>query len=315
MAVLPWQNASGYWDSSYVGKTVIGPDGARYQTYPDPASPSGYTVKRSDDRGDSFQYVNAPTDGLDARQQAVEAAQADQNGFNRDISTGNLDVNRGTLDVSRQNAKTNKQNARTNQVQAQTGQFSAQTDRSYKEALVAQAKDELAFKYAQQAQTYQIQQAGVANDTLKLGASLRGPRDWDKYLETAASAGQNPQLQGALKTWSSLTNVHPNTGAVAGGNPQTYNLDSLYSDFTGSGVTSGQGGQGSGGYTAPRDANLDAVAMTPGKAGNPGWWQGLGTDEKERAKGYWESHGWSPDSVLNSLSYTSVNQGLGYGGA
>lgn len=220
--------------------------------------------------------LNDPNSWISQRIAAAERAAADQNQFNRGISQGGLDV-------QRQNAN---------------------TDRAYREALVKQAADDLAFKYAQLGQDSTFKQGQLGLDTLKLGASLTGPRRWDQYLETAAQAGQNPILNQAMNTWSSLTGGRPNTGAVSGPLPQRFDLNALFSDFGGGG---GQGGQLS------RDENLDRVAMQPGFAA-PGWWQGLSGDEQERAKGYWETRGWSPSSVLNSLSYTAPVQGLGYGG-
>jgi hypothetical protein len=241
-----------------------------------------------------------------------EAAAADQNGFNRDIQTGQLDVQRGNLGVAKQNAKTaatsakgqieiGKTNAKTARYSAETGRFSAEADKAYKEGLIEQAKKELEFKYFQQNQNYQTDQGKLGLSTLELGAGLKGPRNWDTYLETASQAGQNPLLQQAMGSWAQLTGNHPNTGAVNGPLPQKFDLNALASDFMGGGVSG----------PAQRNTALDTVAMTPGQAA-PGWWQGLSGDEQERAKGYWETHGWSPDSVLNSLSYTQGNQGLSY---
>lgn len=209
-------------------------------------------------------------------------------------------------------SRSRRMDSKTNRYNAETNRYNAKTDRRYKEALVQQAKDELAFKYHQQAQTYEIQRGTLGLNTLELGSRLRGPRDWDQYLETASRAGQDPILKGAMDTWASLSNVRPNTGAVPGPLPQRFDLNALASDFMGQGVTQ----QASGGVYDPmqnRNAALDTVAM--GGAPAPGWWQGLSDDERERAKGYWETRGWSPTSVLNSLSYQSVNQGLGYGGS
>lgn len=225
----------------------------------------------------------------DPRWAAIEQAAADQNQFNRGISSRQVGV-------SEKNAG--------------TARYSAEADARYKQALIKQAAKELEFKYHQQAQTYEIQKGQLAVSegqlglgTLQLGSQLRGPRDWDQYLETAAAAGANPMLQKALGSWSSLTNVRPNTGAVNGPLPQRFDLNALVSDFTG----------GQGPRQPSRDANLDAVAM--GQAPAPGWFQGLSGDEQDRALGYWETRGWSPRSVLNSLSYQQIGQGLGYSGA
>ena len=217
-----------------------------------------------------------PRDEVLRRFAAAEAAAADQNDFERGIKTGDQDIRRQA----------------------------SETDQQYKESLVQQAKDQLAFSYAQLSQQGQTAQGQLGLGTLSLGASLTGPRRWDQYLETAAAAGQNPQLQNAIGTWSSLTGIRPNTGAVSGPLPQKFDLNALASDFMGGGGASGQAGR--------RDANLDAVAM--GQGTQPGWWQGLSDDEQQRAQGYWETRGWSPSSIRNSLAYQSPNQGLAYGG-
>ena len=299
---LPWENGS--FMPWMVGQTFVGPDGATYQTYPDPASPTGFTAKRKDANGESFVFINAPTNPNAAyeavagantpygqRLAAAEAAAADQNTFNRGITQGGLDIQRGNLALNQTNSA---------------------ADRAYKEALVAQAQKDLEFKYYQQNQSNQIAQGNLdvnrgtlGLNTLKLGSELTGPRNWDRYLETAAQAGQNPLLQQAIGSWASLTGQRPNTGAVNGPLPQRFDLNALASDFT---------GQGAAGPGRQRIAALDTVAMNPGQAA-PGWWQGLSSDERERAKGYWESNGWSPDSVLNSLAWTAPNQSLGYSGA
>lgn len=255
--------------------------------------------------------LNDPNSVYNQRIAAAEAAAAEQNQFNRDITQGGLDVQRQNAKTNQYNARTSRQNADTSQFTAETGRYSAETDRTYREQLVKQAAEDLAFKYYQQNQQNAIAQGqldvsrgNLGLNTLQLGSSLTGVRNWDRYLETAAAAGQNPMLQNALGTWSSLTNVRPNTGAVSGPLPQKFDLNALASDFMGGGA-SGQAGQ--------RNADLDRVAMNPASAA-PGWWQGLSGDEKQRSLGYWESNGFSPSSILNSLAYTAPNQGFSYGG-
>lgn len=288
-STLPWD--TGQFMPWMVGQAFVGPDGAVYTAYPDTNSPTGYTVKRVDQNGESFQPVNAPYDmtkqyawmddpnnPYGRRLAAAEQAQAQQNKFEQGIKQGDLALRQ------------------------QTGA----ADIAYKQSLVKQAKDDLAFRYYQQNQQNAIAQGGLGLNTLQLGASLHGPRNWDSYLETASQAGQNPILNQAMDTWSSLTNVRPNTGRVNGPMPQRFDLNALASDFMGGG-----GGQS---RELPRDANLDLVAMQPGAA-SAGWWQGLSGDEKQRAMGYWEKRGWSPDSVLNSLAYTAPTQNFAYSGA
>lgn len=209
---------------------------------------------------------------------AAEAAAANQNTFNRGIT-------KDTLGVSQQNSK---------------------NDQAYKQAQVQQAKDQLQFQYAQMAQTGQNQQGQLGLQTLQLGAGLRGPRDWLSYMDATAGAGQNPLLQQAVGTWADLTNNRPRgTGAWQGATPQKFDLNALASDFgLGSGSSSG---------SSPRIAALDTVARNPGQAA-PGWWQSLGPDAQEMAKGYWEKNGDSADTILNRLSYTAPTNSFGYNG-
>lgn len=309
--VLPWENGS--FMPWMVGQTFVGPDGATYQTYPDPASPTGFTAKRRDANGESFVPINAPTNPTAAqdalfgpstpygqRLAAAEAAQADQNTFNRGITQGTLDVNR--------------QNADTSLFGAQTTRMTAESQAASARAQIDQAKKDLEFKYYQQNQNNQIAQGTLDvnrgqlfNSAMQIGAGLRGPYDWDSYLQTRAMAGQNPMLQQAGQTWSSLTNIRPNTGAVAGPAPRAFDINALAGDFM-------NGGGGGSVSTLPRDANLDAVARNPGSAA-PGWWQGLSEDERQRARGYWDKRGESSTSILNSLAWTQPTQGLGYAGA
>lgn len=303
----PWDRQGGIFPWQ-VGQVMVDEAGVQFQVYPDPASPTGYIVKRTDANGTSFQPVTAPVNPTAAQEAmfgpdtpygrrlaAAEAAAADQNTFNRGIQQGGLDVQR--------------QNANTSLYSAQTSRLSAEANAEASRAQIEQAKKDLQFRYYQQNQNNQIAQGQLYNSTLQIGAGLRGPYDWDAYLETRARAGQNPLLQQAGQTWSSLTNIRPNTGAVQGPQPQRFDINALAGDFMGAG-----GGNGGGAFELPRDANLDAVAMNPGAAA-PGWWQGMNEDERQRAKGYWDRRGHSSASILNSLAWTQPTQGLGYSGA
>jgi hypothetical protein len=274
---MPWQ----------LNQPFVGSDGNVYTPFADPSSPTGYSVRHSDQYGTDVQPITPPVNPsaaqdywantpYGARIAAAEAAQAAQNAWNQRFQYDQLGV-------SKQNAQTQLMSAR---------------------AQIEQAKQDLELRRQQEAHSYEMQRGNLGLNTMQLGASLHGPRQWDQYLRTAAAAGQNPILQGALGTWSSLTNVRPNTGAMGGPLPQRFDLNALSGDFMG-GVGQSQANQ--------RNADLDRVAM--GGAPAPGWWQGLSGSEQERAKGYWENNGWDPNSVLNSLSYTATNQGLGYSGA
>ncbi len=303
---MPWENPQGGLLPWQVGQYFVQADGSTVQVYPDQSgvgAQTGYVAKITRPDGTvTYQAAPAPinpTAAYDYIQgtpygqtlQAAERAAADQNTFNRGITQGGLDVQR--------------QNANTSLYSAQTSRLSAEANAEASRAQIEQAKKDLQFRYYQQNQNNQMARGQLGLDTLKVGSSLTGPRNWDRYLETAAAAGQNPMLQGAVGTWASLTGQRPNTGAVNGPLPQKFDLNALASDFSGQGA-SGQAGQ--------RIAALDTVAMQPGAA-QPGWWQGLSRSEKERAKGYWETNGWDPDTVLNALAWTQPNQGLGYGGA
>ncbi len=287
MAQLPW--TVGQFMPWHINQSFVGDDGALYTAYQDANSPTGYTVVRRDQGGESFSPVNAPQDPLaqtayfenspyGQRLAKSEAAQAEQNQFNNTLKRDAQDLAGQTADAARANQR----------------------------AQVEQAKKQLQFQYAQLEQQGQTARGQLGLNTLQLGASLRGPRDWDSYLETAAAAGQNPMLSRAMGDWASLTNIRPNTGAVNGPLPQRFDLNALASDFMG-------GGGGGSGAPLPRNASLDAVAM--GQGPHPGWWQGLSDAERQRSQGYWEKRGWDPSTVLNGLAYQQPTQGLGYGGA
>lgn len=307
---MPWENPQGGILPWQVGQYFVQADGSTVQVYPDRSgvgAQTGFVAKITRPDGTvTYQAAPAPinpTAAYDYLQgtpygqslQAAERAAADQNTFNRGIAQGGLDVQR--------------QNADTTYYSAQTARMTAEAQREATRAQVEQAKKDLQFRYYQQDQNNRVAQGQLYNSTLQIGAGLRGPYDWDAYLETRARAGQNPLLQQAGQTWSSLTNIRPNTGAVQGPQPQRFDINALAGDFMGAG-----GGNGGGSFELPRDANLDAVAMNPGAAA-PGWWQGMNEDERQRAKGYWDRRGHSSSSILNSLAWTQPTQGLGYGGA
>lgn len=302
--LMPWQ----------VGTPMVGSDGQVYTAVADPSSPTGYSVTHTDQYGTDTRPVNAPvnpTAGYDYLQgtsygktlTAAEQAAATQNQFNQNLQ-------RDTLGVS---------------------QASQKQTAAYQQALVEQAKKALAFQYYQQDQNNQIAQGnlGVAQgnldvnrgqldvsrgtlgmNTLQLGASLHGPRNWDDYLNTVGMAGSNPIIQGAMGTWADLTNNRPKgTGAYQGSTPQTFDLNALAGDFMG--ASGGTQGTTSG---PTRNPFLDDVARS-GQAA-PGWWSSLSPDMQERAQGYWENTGQSPSTVLSRLAWTgSGNKGLGYAGA
>lgn len=286
--VFPWEAGGTGWLPYMVGTAIPGPDGQIWITAYDENSPTGVVMRKPD--GSETKAIPAPFDQnaadkywrgtpIGQRAAAQEKASAYNTGFDQDIR-------QGTLDINRQNANTTRQTS---------------------QAQVEQAKKSLQFQYAQLAQQGQLQQGQLGLSTLTLGSQLRGPRDWLSYMDATAGAGQNPMLQQAVGAWADLTNNRPRgTGAWNGAAPQKFDLNALASDFMGGG-----GGQGGGG--SPRISALDQVARTPGAAA-PGWWQSLGSDAQEMAKGYWEKNGDSPNTILNRLAYNQPTQGFGYSG-
>ncbi len=265
--LLPWQ--TGTFQPWMQGQSFMGADGAIYQAYPDPASSTGWTIKRTDQAGTSFQVGPSPSDpyaGAQAfeaspygqRLKAAEEAQAAQNAWNQKFQTtgqnnthqyqmGQLGVQQGQLGVS---------------------QAAQKSTAEYQKGLLEQARQQLEVqKTGQQLQTgYQ---------TLDLGSRLRGERDYFQYQQMAAGASGNPLIAGAVQTWANMSNNRPTGGgAWAGGTPQPMTVGALTSDMgaatpggqmnaAGNAVTD-QGGQQTGGaYQPPTIAAFDEFLMNP----------------------------------------------------
>src|SRR5690242_8865192 len=110
--MYPWELTGGLmpWQ---LGRPFVGSDGNIYYPQADPNSPTGYSVKHTDQYGTDVQPISPPVDPLaqatyientpfGKRAAAYEAAQAQQNQFNNTLQ-------RDQLGVSRMNAQTNQQ--------------------------------------------------------------------------------------------------------------------------------------------------------------------------------------------------------------
>lgn len=248
--LLPWQN--GTFQIWQVGQTFIGPDGTLLQVYPDPNSPTGYTLKATGKDGStSFSPGPSPNDPnaqaqwfanspYGKRLEAAELAAAQQNAFNNSITQGNLGVSQATQQATAQ----------------------------YQQGLLQNAREQLAIQR-------QGQQLQTGYQTLDLGSRLRGARDYFQYQQMAAGARGNPLVQGAVQTWANMSQDRPTGGgAWAGGNPEPMTLQALTNDL-GAGGGGGGGGVNSGGnavtdgsgtYQTPTIAAFDEFLKNPHKS-------------------------------------------------
>lgn len=142
---LPWETGSLMpWQ---VGQYFTDANGVSWQVYQDPASASGYTLKRTDQAGTSFQTGPTPADPNAAanaweqspygqRYARYEEGLAQQNQFNNQLQLDTLSVKRQELrnqrDVAMRNARTEEQKARIQQ--------------EYQQGLIRIAEGELAIK-------------------------------------------------------------------------------------------------------------------------------------------------------------------------
>ena len=296
---LPWETGS--FLPYMVGQYFVGPDGSTMQIYPDPASPSGYTLKKIDKSGAvSYQIGPSPNDPAAASRwfketpegQALAAAQkglAEQNKWNRNQQEGALDLQREQLAEQKRQAMVN----------AKSQEERDRVEAWYKGQLVQNARAQLGLQ------------------TLQLGASLRGPRDWLAYQEAAGGARANPYLNQGVASWADASsNRMTGQGSWNGGAPQRMDLNALAGDFG--------GGGGGGGNDYPGGANwftgggvnkndtvgaLNSIAMNPHKA-HTGWWSSLNPSQQQMAIGAWEKSGHDPDTVLARLAAGRVSQGI-----
>lgn len=250
MPQLPWEAANGGLAPWAVGRVFIGPDNYAYQIYKDNTGvgqATGYVMKRfnpSNPSESTFSAAPAPYDPqaqydyynnspMGQAQQAYEQGIAENNAFGRKMQQNASDVAQAGVSLQ-QGAQRNQidqfnQNLRLqrDQLALQVGQQAA--DLWYHRALVSQAQQQLGL------------------ESVKVGAGLRGPRDFFQYSEAASGVRNNPALASNVASWfNPQSNVPTGTGAWQGGNPQAMTLGGLAQDFGGN-PSGGGGGWGSGG--------------------------------------------------------------------
>lgn len=305
-SALPWE--TGGFMPWMLGQTFTGPDGAVYETYQDPASPTGYTTKRVDANGVSFRPGSGPVNTAAAQEAYERSPQAqamqtylsgvaENNEFNRNLQTDTLALNRDKLKQDWQIAKLN----------ARTKAEELAVDKAYKEALIENARAELGLK-----------QANLGLDTLKLGSTLRGPRDYFFYGEAAAGARQNPALQAGVASWADMQRRTPTgLGAWGGGEPERMNLQALAQDFGGGwfGATPGSGMTVSNTQSGNVNPNttlsyFNEIGKSPNRVA-PGWFESLDKTQRDLFLGGLDYLGHDADTWMQRYEGTRPNQGIG----
>jgi hypothetical protein len=318
---LPWESGSSGFAPWQIGQYFTDANGNTYQVYADPNSQSGYTLKKIDAAGNvTFTTGPTPNDpGAQARwvQQFLktpegkpyadsEAASAAQNTFNQNLQTSQLGVSQATQRAQQANM----------------------------EALVQQAKDQLAFERERQNQQNQIAQGnlevargglevqrgqlGVSQGqlglgTLQLGAQLRGPRDVFAYDRMAGATSSNPILANAVSTWADLTNNRPTgMGAWQGGTPERASLGALAADFGGLGSPAAGAGSAAGGDNGKQQtlAALDNFFRNPHQAA-PGFLESMNPTQLAMTQGAADELGHDWDTVQARYHAGRIGQGLG----
>lgn len=314
MAGLPWEiGAFMPWN---VGQYYTDANGITWQVYSDPASPSGYTLKRTDSAGTSYQVGPTPNDPnaaaqawetspLGQRYAKYEEGLATQNEFNNQRVLDGIQIQKDTLKYQRDVAMMN----------ARTAQEQNEIDRWYKGELVRIADGELEIKRG----GLDVQRGQLGLDTLELGASLRGARDLWAYDRAAGAANQNPLLRQAVSTWANMTNNSPTgLGAWGGGDPERMGLNALSADFggPGGGVTPGSVSDMYGGGSSKNETlrALDAFGRNPHQAA-AGFFESMNPTQQQMLLGGLEELGHDPDTVMSRYRNTRINQGLGSRGA
>lgn len=300
---LPWAtNSQMPWD---VGRTFVDDQGIAWTWYQDPASPSGYTLKRQDANGVSFQTGPTPNDpyaGAAAFQaspygqtlQRGEEALAAQNAWNRNFQT------------------TGQQNTHAYQMgQLGVSQAAQQSTAEYQRGLLENARAALEVQKTGQ-------QLNTGYQALQLGSQLRGPRDLWAYDRTAGAAGSNPLIANAVSTWANMASNRPTGGgAWNGGNPERMTVGALAQDFGGmnAGLNATTDPMGISSTTAGSGKQqtlmaLDEVARNPHKVA-PGWWESKSGTQQQMALGAFEELGHDPDTVMSRLNAGRLRQGIG----
>lgn len=297
MAGLPWE--TGAFMPWNVGQYYTDGQGVTWQVYSDPASPSGYTLKRVDSAGTSYQVGPTPNDPNAAAQAfeqspygqrlaKYELGLAQQNEFQNQRVLDGIQIQKDTLKYQRDVAMMN----------ARTAQEQNEIDRWYKGELVRIADADIEIKRG----GLDVQRGQLGLSTLQLGANLRGPENYFQYQRTAAGASQNPLLTGAVDAWASLTNNRPSgLGAWGGGDPTRFSMGTLASDFTGG--PAGDPGQ----QAFLREA--DMAARNPNQL-PAGWWESKNDDQQKLYMSAWDELGHSSPTVLNRYQNTRINQGI-----
>jgi hypothetical protein len=334
MPTLPWETGSfAPWQ---VGNYFTDSQGVTWQTFADPASPSGYTIKRVDANGTSFNVGPTPNDPNAAanawenspygqRYAKYEEGQARQNSFNNQIKLDTLGVSKQKLDNDYRTAMATARNdAEKNEItrQYQQGLIRiAEGDLEVKRGDLALrgelgrgdlalrgelGRGDLALRQDLGYGDLALRQGTLGLNTLQLGSQLRGPRDWLQYQRAASGANQNPVLTGAVDAWASLTQNKPTgLGAWGGGEVQPFDLNALSSDFGGPGA-----GQNGPMYTPEQQAFMqtaDQAAKSPNQLG-AGWWESKSPDQQQMYVGAWDVLGHSPDTVLSRYKNTRIGQ-------
>ena len=310
MAGLPWETgATMPW---HLNNTFVDSQGVAWTYYADPASPSGYTLKRQDQNGVSYQVGPTPNDPnaaamawetspLGQRYAKYEEGLATQNAFNNARILDGIQIQKDTLKYQRDVAMMN----------ARTAQEQNEIDRWYKGELVRIADADIEIKRG----GLDVQRGQLGLSTAQLGASLRGARDLWAYDRAAGAANQNPILRQAVSTWANMTNNSPTgLGAWGGGDPERMSLNALSADFggPGGGVTPGSVSDMYGGGSSKSETlrALDAVARNPQQAA-AGWYESMNPTQQQMTLGAWEELGHDPDTVLSRYRNSRINQSIG----
>ncbi len=236
------------------GQITSGPNaGKLWAAYPDPASPTGWTVKtwhqydvsNGGRPNESFEPFNAGAadqwERQTQQQQAGQAAQAAQQGAQQRFST---------------QADTDAYNSALRYRDVRTGVADTQWDKNYQQGVtterdrVQQAKDALAEQQRQYNLTYGLDvrgqnraDAAQGADLLKFGATLRGPANAFQGFQFAQGVANDPSLTNYVNSIYGGNGPAYGGGTAAGGSPAPLTIGSLIKSMGGSNVP-GAGAQG-----------------------------------------------------------------------
>lgn len=276
MPQLPWESANGGMAPWMTGRTFIGQDGYAYQVYASNegvGQATGYILKRFNPNNPNEATFSAAPNPYDAQTQNQSQYQAyenspqgiqtaaymkglaENNAFDQKIKQNASDVAQGGL-VLQQGAQKNQVDQfnanlrlQRDQLALQVGQQAA--DLWYKRALVSQAQQQLGL------------------ESVKFGATLRGPKDYFQYQQAAAGVRNDPTLANNVASWfNPQSNVPTGTGAWQGGNPVAMTAAGMAQDFGGnpSGMS---GGWGSGNVTPDNQTGMGSLSAINDWLKNP----------------------------------------------